>query len=657
MRLAESISMSDTSGAAYGEWPSPITPEMVAASGVHFADSTIDAGTAWWLERRPAEEGRGVIVRQDADGPVDVTPAEYNVRTLVHEYGGGDFLVYDGSVWFINLEDQRLYRQQPGEEPEPVTPAPEIERGDRYADMAITPDSERLYCVRERHTDDGEPTNALVTLPADGSADPVVVTEGHDFYSFPRVSPDGSRLAWTAWDHPAMPWDETELHVAAIADDGRLGDGRQVLGGDGESVFQPAWSPAGELHAVSDRSGWWNLYRIDDGEPVALHPTEAEFGVPQWVFGLSTYAFFDNGRIAVRFGKAGDYRLGMLDADGELETVELPGGRFPAAHLDTDGEDLLFIAGSPTEPTSIVRWHPGDEPSVLNQSSDIGLDEAYLPDPEHITFPTSDDEEAHALYYPPQNPDVDEPDDERPPLVVLSHGGPTSETLPTLSISGVPSIQFLTTRGIAVADVNYRGSTGYGRAYRDRLDGEWGVVDTIDCVNAAEHLAAQGRVDDDRLAIEGGSAGGYATLCGLTFHDTFDAGVSHYGVADVEALARETHKFESRYLDSLIGPLPEAQDTYHERSPLYHADEIRCPTLLLQGSEDAVVPPSQAKGMVDALADNGVPHAYLEFEGEQHGFRRAESIRRAAEAEMSFYGQVFDFTPADDIASVELTTE
>ena len=655
--LAKSLHMADSTGTAYGEWPSPITPEMVAGGGVDFAGVACNEGTAWWLERRPDEEGRGVLVREGDDEPVDVTPSGYDVRTLVHEYGGGDFLVDRGTAWFANFDDQRLYRQRSGEDPEPITPAPDVERGDRYADLAITPDGERLYCVRERHTaDDGdEPTNTLVTLPADGGADPVVVAEGHDFYSFPRVSPDGSRLAWTTWDHPAMPWNETTLHVATIADDGRLDDERTVLGGDGESVFQPAWSPDGDLYAVSDRSGWWNLYRIDDGEPVALHTAEAEFGVPQWVFGLSTYAVLDDGRIAARFGRGGDYDLGLLDADGELDPVDLPDSYFPGPHVATDGEAVVLVAASPTRPTSIVRWRPGETPSILERSRELDVDPAYLAEPERITFPTGDDEVAHALFYPPRNPDVNEPRDERPPLVTLSHGGPTSETLPALSVGGLPSIQYLTTRGIAVVDVNYRGSTGYGRAYRDRLNGEWGVVDTADCVNAAEYLAEQGRVDGDRLAIEGGSAGGYATLCGLTFHDTFDAGVSHYGVADVEALARDTHKFESRYLDGLIGPLPEAQATYRERSPIHHAERIDCPTLLLQGSEDAVVPPSQAKEMVAALAENDVPHAYLEFEGEQHGFRRADSIRRAATAELSFYGQVFGFTPADDFEPVALS--
>jgi dipeptidyl aminopeptidase/acylaminoacyl peptidase len=658
--LAKSLHMADSTGTAYGEWPSPITPEVVAGGGVDFAGVACDEGTAWWLERRPDEEGRGVLVREGGDEPVDVTPSGYDIRTLVHEYGGGDFLVDHGTAWFANFEDQRLYRQRSGEDPEPITPAPAVERGDRYADLAITPDGERLYCVRERHTadgDDDEPTNTLVTLPADGSDEPSVVAEGHDFYSFPRVNPDGSQLAWTAWDHPAMSWDETTLHVATVADDGRLDDEREVLGGSGESVFQPAWSPAGGLHAVSDRSGWWNPYRIDDGEPVALHPAEAEFGVPQWVFGLSTYAVLDDGRIAVRFGSGGDYDLGLLDTEGALETIDLPDAYFPGSHIETDGEAVVFVAASPTQPTSIVRWRPGEEPSILERSSDLDVDPAYLAEPEQVTFPTGDDEEAHALFYPPRNPDVDEPHDERPPLVTLSHGGPTSETLPALSLGGLPSIQYLTTRGIAVVDVNYRGSTGYGRAYRDRLDGEWGVVDTVDCVNAAEYLADRGRVDGDRLAIEGGSAGGYATLCGLTFHDTFDAGVSHFGVADVEALARDTHKFESRYLDGLIGPLPEARETYRERSPVHHAERIGCPALLLQGGEDAVVPASQAKGMIAALADIGVPHAYLEFESEQHGFRQADSIRRAAAAELSFYGQVFGFTPADDLEPVTLTPE
>jgi dipeptidyl aminopeptidase/acylaminoacyl peptidase len=658
-RLKSERHMPESTETPYGEWPSPLTPEMIASSGVEYAGVALEDDAAWWLERRPAEEGRGVIVRQTANGETDITPSDYNVRTLVHEYGGGDFAVHDGTVWFANLDDQRLYRQQPGDDPEPITPVPDIERGDRYADITITPDGERLYCVRERHTEDGEPTNELVTVPVDGSNDPVVIASGHDFYSYPRIHPGGSRIAWTTWDHPSMPWDETTLHVAEIETDGTLRDSQSVLGdGESMSVFQPSWSPDGDLHAVSDQTGWWNLYRREDGEWVALYPTDAEFGVPQWVFDQSTYTFIEDGRIATVFGEQSTYRLGLLDpASGDLEVVDLPDDLFPRPLLDSDGERLFFVAASPTQPRSLVRWQPDEEAVVLDQATEIEIDAAYIAEPEHISYPTSGGETAHALYYPPQNPDVETPADELPPLIVQCHGGPTGETLPALSISaqrGKPPIQFFTTRGIAVVDVNYRGSTGYGRDYRDRLDGEWGILDTIDCVRAAEYLADQGRVDSTRLAIQGGSAGGYATLCALAFHDTFNAGVSYYGVADLEALARDTHKFESRYLDGLVGSLPEATETYRERSPVHHADEIRCPLLLLQGDEDPVVPPSQAEQMLNALAENGVPHSYIEFEGEQHGFQRADSIQRATEAELSFYGQLFDLTPSEDPESVEI---
>lgn len=646
--------MTERTETTYGEWPSPITPELIASDSVAFGGVSSDRGAAWWLERRPAEGGRGVIVRRTDGDATDVTPPDYDVRTLVHEYGGGDFLVHDGTVWFSNADDQRLYRHSDGD-PEPITPVPEIERGDRYADLAITPDGTHLYCVHERHTGNGTPTNELVMMPADGSSDPTVVASGHDFYSFPRIHPDGSRLAWTTWDHPSMPWDETTLHVATIEADGHLSDTQAVLGGDEESVFQPAWSPDGALHAVSDRTGWWNLYRIENGKPTALYPDNAEFGVPQWAFGLSTYAFLDDGHIVTLIREKSSSRLGLLDpSTGELESIDLPADWFPTPTLDSDGERLLFVAASPTRPECIVRWRPGgredeeDETTVLDRASDFDLDPGYISVPEHITYSTGDTT-AHALYYPPRNPAVEAPSDE-PPLIVRCHGGPTSEALGKLSISaehGMPPVQFFTTRGIAVVDVNYRGSTGYGRAYREQLDGEWGVVDTLDCVNAATHLADQGRVDGDRLAIHGGSAGGYTTLCALAFYDAFDAGVSYFGVADLEALARDTHKFESRYLDGLVGPLPEARDTYRERSPVHHADDIRCPLLLLQGDDDPVVPPSQAEQMIDALAENGIPHAYLEFEDEQHGFRKPSSIKQAAKAELSFYGQLFGFTPAE----------
>ena len=671
----------------YGEWPSPLGPEDVAESGRSFGGVGIDEGAVYWLERRPVENGRGVIVRGDGDGPVDVTPADYDVRTLVHQYGGGDFLVADGSVWFAEKDDQRIYRHptDPREigaaAVEPVTPEPPAEMAHRYADFALSPGRATLYAVRERHVGEGtesEPANELVRIPADGG-EPVVVAEGHDFYAAPRPSPSGERLAFVAWDHPRMPWNGTELYVAEIEDDGDLGSPELVAGGPSESICCPKWSPDGVLHAVSDRTGWWNLYRFSGDEPATLansspenlHPEEAEFGVPAWVFGLSTYGFLDDGRIAVLVTDDGSTRLYLLDPEaGTLTEAPLPYTAFRPAMLRSDGSRLAFVAGEPTEPTAVVSWEPpspergGTEPVRHREALDIDLPESYVSEPEPVAFPTGDavgaeEAVAHAFYYPPTNPEVESPDDERPPAVVMVHGGPTSRSEATLSLS----TQFFTTRGIAVIDVNYRGSTGHGRAYREALEGEWGVRDTLDCVNAALCAsdpdgpfagAERPAVDGDRLAISGGSAGGYAVLCALAFHETFDAGASYYGVADLKSLAEATHKFESRYLDSLVGPLPEARDTYRERSPVYHADGIDAPLLILQGGKDEVVPPEQAFAMIDALADTGTPYAYVEFPEERHGFRNAENIARAHEAELAFYAEVFGFDPDDDLEPVEL---
>lgn len=652
----------------YGAWPSPIDAADVAAAGTDLGHLDLADGTAYWLERRPSEEGRGVVVRSPDDAGDDaheaVTPADHDVRTLVHEYGGGDFAVGDGTLYYTRFEDQRLYHvglaaAEPAATAAPVTPAPETERGLRYADLE--PAGDRLYAVRERHegpATDAEPVNELVRVPGDGG-EPTVVAAGHDFYSFPRLSPSGDRLAWTTWDHPRMPWDGTTLHVAEVDEAGSLTDERSVVGGPDESVFQPAWGPDGDLYAVSDRTGWWNLHRVDPagGEPENLHPVEEEFGTPQWAFGLATYAPLSDGRIAAVHGTGDDWALGVLDPEtGGLVDLDVDYTAFPHTRLATDGDDLLTVAASPSEPESVVRVDaPGeasDEPTVLRRSLSVDLDERYVSEPESVTFETTGGDVAHAVYYPPHNPDVGAPEDERPPLLTTVHGGPTSQSLPVFDLE----VQYFTTRGVGVVDVNYRGSTGYGRAYRERLTGEWGVVDTADCVAAAEDLAGD-RVDPDRLAVRGGSAGGYAVLCALAFHDAFDAGVSYYGVADLRALAEHTHKFESRYLDSLVGPLPDAADVYDERSPVEHPDGVAAPLLLLQGSEDAVVPPEQATAMVDALAENGVPHAHVEFEGERHGFRREDSRRRALELEFAFLGQLFGFAPADDLPTVDLAVE
>jgi len=653
------------SGPPYGEWESSVSAADVAADTLRFGPVAVDDGSVYWLERRPDEEGRGVVVCADGDGSdstadgadaTEVTPADADVRTLVHEYGGGDFAVQDGTVFYAAFEDQRLYRVDDGDDPTPITPEPETEHGLRYADMAVSHDGSRLFAVRERHEGDDaedEAVNELVTLPADGGEAPEVVASGHDFYSFPRLSPDGDRLAWTTWDHPRMPWDGTELHVAAVGDDGTLSNERVVMGGSEESVFQPGWSPDGRLHAVSDRTGWWNLYEVDadgDEEPRNRTPDDAEFGAPQWSFGMATYAFLDDGRVAVLRNAAGECSLCLLDAEDELTEADLPFSAYPHSRLATDGETLAVIGGGPTTPATVTRWTPDADPSYLRQSFDLDLPASTVAEPEHVDVPTRDGEQTHAFYYPPTNPDASAPEGEAPPLVTMVHGGPTSQTRPIATLA----IQFYTTRGFAVADVNYRGSTGYGREYRDALQSEWGILDTTDVVDTAEHLAETGRADPDRLAITGGSAGGYAVLCALAFHDTFDAGASHYGVADLEALATGTHKFESRYLDGLVGPLPEARETYEERSPAFSAEQIDAPLLLLQGGEDRVVPQEQAEDMVDALVATGTPYAYALFPEERHGFRAADATRRALELELAFYEETFGLDSADELPELEL---
>jgi dipeptidyl aminopeptidase/acylaminoacyl peptidase len=643
----------------YGAWPSPISAAMLAKAAVGLGPVTVDGDAVWWLELRPREGGRLVLVRKPRHGEArDVTPQGYNVRTLVHEYGGGAFLVRDDVVWFSNFADQRLYRQHAGGAPHPVTPEPAWPRADRYADADPVPGGRLLYCVRERHAPGAEARNSIVAVAGAGDTEPFEVDAGHDFCASPRVSPDGARLAWVVWDHPNMPWDSTTLMVAEIAGDGSLRRAQAVMGGRAEeSVIQPAWSPEGRLHALSDRSGWWNLYRLDDdGHWANLSPMEAEFGVPAWVFGLSTYAFLDDGRIACIVRERGLHRVALIEPDGTLTDPHLAWQAFRSSSLRTDGRTLVFTAASPTAPTSVVRWEPGagspdGEPQVLRRAFDIDLDPDLVSVGEPITYPTHDGDEAHALYYPPRNPAVRPPEHEHPPLIVQAHGGPTSETDVGLSLA----VQYWTSRGFGFCDVNYRGSSGYGRAYRDKLKGQWGVVDIADVVDAARHLADTGRVDGDRLAVTGGSAGGFVVLAALAFHDVFAAGVSHYGVADLGLLAEETHKFESRYLDQLVGPWPEARAAYEQRSPLRHADGIAVPLLLLQGLEDEVVPPTQTQQMAAALAANRVPHAAIYFPGEQHGWRQATTIRRAVEAELAFYAQVFGFTPADEVEPVALS--
>jgi len=634
--------------APYGSWKSPITSELTVSKSVKIMEIALDGEDTYWIESRPSEGGRCVIVRRSPDeNRADVTPAPFNVRTRVHEYGGGSFLVADGTVYFSNFSDQRLYRQDSGSQPRPITPETNL----RYADGVIDRRHGRLISVREDHTDpDREAANTLAALGLDGMDGGKVLVSGSDFYSSPRLSPDGSRLAWLTWNHPNMPWDGTELWVGEVRGDGSLGHSERVAGGVDESIFQPQWSPDDILHFVSDRTGWWNLYRQRDGRDEPICQMEAEFGLPQWVFGMSTYAFQSANRILCTYTLQGAWHLASIDtASGELSAIETP--YTSIGSLRAAPGRLVFLAASPTETTSLVQLNLAThELAVLRRSSKVQVDPGYLSRPRPIEFPTERGLRAHAFFYPPKNCDYAAPQGEKPPLLVISHGGPTAATSSKFTLL----IQYWTSRGIAVLDVNYGGSTGYGRAYRRRLENNWGIVDVDDCTNGARYLVERGPVDPERLIIRGGSAGGYTTLCALTFRDAFRAGASYYGIGELEAFAKDTHKFESRYLDRLIGPYPERRDIYQERSPINHIESLSCPVIFFQGLEDKVVPPSQAETMVSALRKKGVPVAYIPFKGEQHGFRRAENIKRALDAELYFYGKTLGFELAEPVEPVPI---
>ncbi len=636
--------------APYGSWESPITLSMLTEAGVPVGGVTTDGGDLYWTESRALEGGRTAIVRKDAHGVVsDVAPDGFNSRSRVHEYGGGSFAVKDGVLISCDFVDQRVYRVENGTVT-PITPKPKLPAGDRFADFAFHGD--RVICVRERHKEEREPVNTLVTFPVDGSDKPRVIAKGHDFYSSPRVSPDGTSLAWLSWDHPNMPWDGTELWCAALADDGSISEPELVAGGESESIFQPEWCPDGILYFVSDKTGWWNLFRQVDGHIEAVHLMDADFGLPQWGLGMSRYGFLPNDRIVAVYVEDGFDRVGVLEGD-TLLPIPTPFDIIGYS-LSTCGDQVFITAGSGSSPMAVVRLDIDTQAvKIVRSSMEIDLDPALISLPEPIEFPTTDDEVAHAFFYPPRNAEFVGPDTEKPPLLVISHGGPTARTSPDLDLG----IQFWTSRGLAVVDVNYRGSSGYGREYRNALRGRWGIVDLDDCINAALFLADAGHVDGDRMAIRGGSAGGYTTLCALAFADVFAAGASYFGVGDLAALAADTHKFESRYLDSMVGPYPEAADVYEERSPLANVDGFSCPVILLQGLDDRVVPPAQAEEIVAALDEKGIPHAYVAFAGEGHGFRKAENIERAREVELYFYSRVFGFDPADVLDPVPIVHE
>ena len=655
--------------APFGTWTSPITLELLVEQVVTLGFPIASGSEVYWTEARPSEAGRTVVVRAPDDGRGerrDVFGPEFYARTLAHEYGGLAYGVDAGTVYFSNFSDQRIYRVQGETAPEPITPEPRFARSVRYAAPAVAGGTS-IFCVRETHSESGraaDVVNDIVVLPVDGSSLPRSLASGRDFYSHVTVSPDGRKIAFVAWDHPNMPWDGTELYELALELDGEHPSSlRLVAGGPEESVTQPKYSSSGELFFISDRTGWWNLYREDrrtsEVEPVS--PMEADLGAPDWQFGNSSYALLTDGSVIATWSDRGLGRLGCLakgtDHFVELETEFTTFAQLRATPL---GDEAVALAGAASQPTSVVRIRPhgtggvtAPVTEVLRESRGVSVDARYLSVPRPIEFPTEGGLTAHALYYPPQNPDFVAPEGELPPVIVQSHGGPTGAATSVLNYG----IQFWTSRGFAIVDVDYGGSVGYGREYRERIRSNWGVVDLDDCVNAARFLVETGRADPRRLLIHGGSAGGYTTLCAATFREVFAAGASYFGVADVGALARDTHKFESRYLDKMIGPWPEAEDIYRARSPLFHAEKITTPLILFQGLEDKVVPPAQAETMVASLRERKVPFSYVAYEGESHGFRKAENIMRTTEAELYFYGRVLGFTPADDLHPVEIEND
>ena len=627
----------------YGTWESLITSEMLVGGAVRLGEIVTDGDDVWWAESRPDEGGRTVIVRNGKDQ----TDKKANVRTLVHEYGGSAWWVRNGTLVYSQYLDQRLYRRDKSGDSIPLTPESETQQSYRYADGRITNNEDWYVCVRETHTSsDEEPSNEIVAVPLDGSQQIRVLVSGPDFVSSPRVSKEGDQIAWVQWNHPNMPWDDTQLCIASLEE--MVLSNQKVTKSKAESFFQPEWDDQGNLHVVSDRNNWWNLFRVDQStneiDLTSLTNIEAEIGLPQWVFGQSRYAFVGD-EIWFVYREAGIDKLATLSSNGQFEQIKIDATEIESV---TNYQDGIVATVSSWKAESSVMFINSEEVRPLSKTRNLDIGESWFPVPETFTYQTSDSEKAHALFYSPTNPEYEIHENENPPLIVLAHGGPTGSARRQLQLS----IAYWTSRGFGVADVDYRGSTGYGRLYRNRLRNSWGLADVEDCVAVAKHLVAQKKVDKNRLAIKGGSAGGFTVLAALTFHDTFTAGASRYGIADLAILAKDTHKFESRYLDRLVGKWPEDEEIYKQRSPIHHIEQLSTPMVILQGSEDPIVPPNQAHLMAKKLKENDIPHALIEFSDEGHGFRKAPNITKAIESELAFFAQIFNFEPFDDLPKI-----
>ena len=627
----------------YGTWESLITSEMLVGGAVRLGEIVTDGDDVWWAESRPDEGGRTVIVRNGKDQ----TDKKTNVRTLVHEYGGSAWWVRNGTLVYSQYFDQRLYRRDKSGDSIPLTPESETQQSYRYADGRITNNEDWYVCVRETHTSsDEEPSNEIVAVPLDGSQQIRVLVSGPDFVSSPRVSKEGNQIAWVQWNHPNMPWDDTQLCIASLEE--MVLSNQKVTKSKAESFFQPEWDDQGNLHVVSDRNNWWNLFRVDQStneiDLTSLTNIEAEIGLPQWVFGQSRYAFVGD-EIWFVYREAGIDKLATLSSNGQFEQIKIDATEIESV---TNYQDGIVATVSSWKAESSVMFINSEEVRPLSKTRDLDIGESWFPVPETFTYQTSDSEKAHALFYSPTNPEYEIHENENPPLIVLAHGGPTGSARRQLQLS----IAYWTSRGFGVADVDYRGSTGYGRLYRNSLRNSWGLADVEDCVAVAKHLVAQKKVDKNRLAIKGGSAGGFTVLAALTFHDTFTAGASRYGIADLAILAKDTHKFESRYLDRLVGKWPEDEEIYKQRSPIHHIEQLSTPMVILQGSEDPIVPPNQAHLMAKKLKENDIPHALIEFSDEGHGFRKAPNITKAIESELAFFAQIFNFEPFDDLPKI-----